>query len=131
MKTFTFLGFFLALLLAGPLARAQAPATPAPPAAPVALITDKTEVTPARPEALKLRLDLNPITNALTVRTDATGPTRIEVNGTDGRPVITRDVLLAGESAVVLSMANLPRGAYIVKCISGERRSMKRVILGQ
>ncbi|RFP64871.1 T9SS C-terminal target domain-containing protein [Hymenobacter lapidiphilus] len=131
MKTFTFLVCLLALLAVGSVARAQAPAATTVAAAPPALITNKMETPAAHNEALKLRLDLNPVTNALTVRTDATGPTRIEVNGIDGRPVITRDVLLAGESAVVLSVANLPRGAYIVKCVAGERRGMKRVILGQ
>ncbi|SDY28339.1 T9SS type A sorting domain-containing protein [Hymenobacter psychrophilus] len=128
MKTFTLL---VCLLAVGSVARAQAPTAKAVAAAPPALIT-ATMGTPATPpETLKLRLNHNPVTNALTVHTDATGPTRIEVNGADGRPVITRDVLLAGESAVVLSVANLPRGAYIVNCVAGERRGMKRVILGQ
>ncbi|MBT2556512.1 hypothetical protein J7E24_01810 [Hymenobacter sp. ISL-91] len=131
MKISTFLVCLLALLAVGTLAQAQAPAATTVAATPPSLITSTTEAPAAHNEALKLRLDLNPVTNALTVRTDATGPTRIEVNGTDGRPVITRDVLLAGESAVVLSVANLPRGAYIVKCIAGERRGMKRVMLGQ
>ncbi|SES72172.1 T9SS type A sorting domain-containing protein [Hymenobacter actinosclerus] len=130
MKTSTFLVCLLALLAVGTLARAQAPAAKAA-AAPPALITAKMETPAAHTEALKLRLDHNPVTNALTVRTDANGPTRIEVNGTDGRPVITRDVLLGGESSVVLNVANLPRGAYIVTCVAGERRGMKRVILGQ
>ena len=64
------------------------------------------------------------------MRTNSPNPTRIEINGPDGRPVITRD-LLSSHDAAVLDVRNLPPGAYIVQCTSGERRGMKRVMVGQ
>lgn len=81
-------------------------------------------------EALKVRAEANPLTKRLTVRTNATGPTRIELNGTDGRPIITRD-LISGEDAAVLDVSGLSAGTYIVQCTSGERRGLKRVVVGQ
>lgn len=162
MKTFTFLGCLLALLLTGQFAQAQtkvvakpaakpAAAKPAAPAvkpaavvpkpaaataAPVvavvapALITDKMMDPTPNTNALKVRAEANPLTKRLTVRTDATGPTRVELNGTDGRPVLTRD-LISGDAAAVLDVSNLPAGSYIVQCTSGERRGLKRVMVGQ
>ncbi|UOQ75473.1 hypothetical protein MUN84_12235 [Hymenobacter sp. 5516J-16] len=99
MKTFTFLGCLLAMLTL--LRPAQAQTTkPAPTAAvasaavaPPALITDKLADPTPNTDALKVRAEANPLTKRLTVRTNATGPTRVEVNGTDGRPVITRDLI--------------------------------------
>ncbi|OWP64312.1 hypothetical protein CDA63_04550 [Hymenobacter amundsenii] len=132
MKTSTFLGFLLALLIASPAAQAQTAAAAAPIAAqsaPVALITDKTTVAPASTAAIKVRLETNPVTRHLIVRTDASGPTRVELNGADGHPVLTRD-LLAGD-LVSLDVSRLPMGSYLVKCTSGERSGTKRVILGQ
>ena len=79
---------------------------------------------------LKVRAESNPVTRRLTVRTDAAGPTRVEVNDPQGRPVITRD-LLNGNHAAVLDVSKLPPGAYIVQCTSGERRGIKRVMVGQ
>jgi uncharacterized iron-regulated membrane protein len=161
MKTFTFLGCLLALLLTGQFAQAQTKGTakpaakpavakpttpaakpaaaapkPAATAAPVvavaapALITDKMMDPTPNTNALKVRAEANPLTKRLTVRTDATGPTRVELNGTDGRPVLTRD-LISGDAAAVLDVSNLPAGSYIVQCTSGERRGLKRVMVGQ
>lgn len=157
MKTFTLLGCLLALLLTGQFAQAQTkvavkpaakpavsaakPTAPAPkpaaaPAAPLvavaapALITDKMMDPTPNTNALKVRAETNPLTKRLTVRTDATGPTRVELNGTDGRPVLTRD-LISGDAAAVLDVSNLPAGSYIVQCTSGERRGLKRVMVGQ
>ncbi|WP_162303612.1 T9SS type A sorting domain-containing protein [Hymenobacter sediminis] len=130
MKTFTFLGFFLTLFaLGGQSAWAQGGAT-ASAATPPALITDKMADPTPNTDALKVRAEANPLTKRLTVRTNATGPTRVEVNGTDGRPVITRD-LISGDAAAVLDVSNLPAGSYIVQCTSGERRGIKRVVIGQ
>ncbi len=132
MKTSTFLVLLLVLLIVSPAARAQTVAAVAPvaaQAAPVALITDKTTVAPAATTAIKVRLETNPVTRQLIVRTDASGPTRVELNGTDGHPVLTRD-LIAGD-LVSLDVSRLPAGAYLVKCTSGERSGTKRVILGQ
>ncbi|QJX46869.1 T9SS type A sorting domain-containing protein [Hymenobacter taeanensis] len=99
-------------------------------ATPPALITDKMEATAPNTDALKVRADTNPLTKRLTVRTNASGPTRVELNGTDGRPVITRDIM-SGADAVVLDVSTLPAGSYIVQCTSGERRGLKRVAIGQ
>jgi hypothetical protein len=99
-------------------------------AAPPALITDKMETAAPNTDALKVRAETNPLTKRLTVRTNAAGPTRVELNGTDGRPVITRDIM-SGTDAVVLDVSSLPAGSYIVQCTSGERRGIKRVAVGQ
>lgn len=165
MKTSTFLGCLLALLLTGQLAQAQTKAVARPAAKPAAtvakpaaavakpaasaskpaaaaapatevasvapaLITDKMADPAPNTNSLKVRADTNPLTKRLTVRTDATGPTRVELNGTDGRPVMTRD-LISGDAAAVLDVSNLPAGSYIVQCTSGERRGLKRVMVGQ
>jgi hypothetical protein len=79
---------------------------------------------------LKVQANANPITGRLTVRTNSPNPTRVEINGPDGRPVITRDLLNSNDIAV-LDVSNLPPGAYIVQCTSGERRGIKRVMVGQ
>lgn len=115
---------------ATPAAPAAKPASPVVAAAPPALITDKMVDPTPNTGALKVRLDANPLTKRLTVRTDAAGPTRVEVNDPEGRPVITRDVMV-GSDAAVLDVSSLPAGSYIVQCTSGERRGMKRVLLGQ
>ncbi|TGD78590.1 T9SS type A sorting domain-containing protein [Hymenobacter wooponensis] len=111
-------------------ATAVASAEVATASAPPALITDKMETAAPNTDALKVRAETNPLTKRLTVRTNASGPTRVELNGTDGRPVITRDIM-SGSDAVVLDVSNLPAGTYIVHCSSGERRGIKRVSLGQ
>lgn len=133
MKTFTFWGCLLLLAFGQRTAQAQtntvASAAVAA-ATPPALITDKMADPTPNTEALKVRAEANPLTKRLTVRTNATGPTRIELNGTDGRPVITRD-LISGEDAAVLDVSGLSAGTYIVQCTSGERRGLKRVVVGQ
>ncbi|MCA8832902.1 T9SS type A sorting domain-containing protein [Hymenobacter pini] len=109
---------------------AQAQTATAEAVATSSLITDKMADPTPNKDALKVRVETNPLTKRLTVRTDANGPTRVEVNGTDGRPVLTRD-LISGDAAAVLDVSNLPAGTYIVQCTAGERRGMKRVMLGQ
>ncbi|MFD2785683.1 T9SS type A sorting domain-containing protein [Hymenobacter rubripertinctus] len=126
MKTFTFLTCLFLTLFFGATAQAQTEAK----SSPVALITDKMADPTPNTDALKVRIETNPVTKRLIVRTDASGPTRVEVNGTDGRPVLTRD-LISGDAAAVLDVSNLPAGTYLVKCTSGERRGVKRLLLGQ
>jgi hypothetical protein len=108
----------------------KAAATAATPAAPVALVTDKMVVPAVNTSLLKVQASANPVTGRLTVRTNSPNPTRVEINGPDGRPVITRDLISSSETAV-LDVRNLPPGAYIVQCTSGERRGIKRVMVGQ
>ncbi|UOQ54207.1 T9SS type A sorting domain-containing protein [Hymenobacter cellulosivorans] len=103
-----------------------AEAKPAPPE----LITSKMEVAPPSTDAIKVRVDTNPLTKRLIVRTNATGPTRVEVNDANGRPVLTRD-LMAGDEAITLDVSQLPAGSYIVQCTSGTRSGMRRVMVGQ
>ncbi|QIX61484.1 T9SS type A sorting domain-containing protein [Hymenobacter sp. BT18] len=108
-----------------------APATSSAAApAPAVLISDK--LAPAAPNSttLKVRLENNPITKRMQVRTNATGPTRVEVNDEAGRPVVTSD-LVSGDDVATIDVSNLPAGYYIVKCTSGERTGMKRVMLGK
>lgn len=118
--------------VAKPVATAPKPAaaTAAAPAAPVALVTDKMVVPAVNTSLLKVQASANPITGRLTVRTNSPNPTRVEINGPDGRPVITRDLISSSETAV-LDVSHLPPGAYIVQCTSGERRGIKRVMVGQ
>jgi hypothetical protein len=111
---------------AGVAAVKPAEAKPAPPE----LITSKMEVAAPTTDAIKVRVDTNPLTKRLIVRTNATGPTRVEVNDADGRPVITRD-LIAGDEATTLDVSQLPAGYYIVQCTSGSRSGMRRVMVGQ
>jgi glucose/arabinose dehydrogenase len=94
------------------------------PAEAPALITEKMEVAKPVSDALKINLDINPITKRVSVRTDSSGPTRIEVNDTDGRPVLTRD-LVVGNKTALLDVSRLPTGQYIVQCSSGTRKGTK------
>ncbi|TGE13061.1 T9SS type A sorting domain-containing protein [Hymenobacter elongatus] len=98
--------------------------------APPELITSKMETVAPSTDAIKVRVDTNPVTKRLVVRTNATGPTRVEVNDATGRPVITRD-LLAGDEPTTLDVSQLPAGYYIVQCTSGARTGMRRVMVGQ
>ncbi|TGE26569.1 T9SS type A sorting domain-containing protein [Hymenobacter metallicola] len=98
--------------------------------APPELITSKMETAAPSTDAIKVRVDTNPLTKRLIVRTNATGPTRVEVNDANGRPVITRD-LIAGDEATTLDVSQLPAGYYIVQCTSGTRSGMRRVMVGQ
>ena len=112
-----------------PAAKAPAPAaeTDIPAQVPLAL----APVTPAAdPNALKIKTDLNPISHKLTVRCDAVGPTRVEINDKEGRPVLTRTTM-AGTTPVVLNVAALPAGPYVVRCTAGEKTGMRRVMLGE
>ena len=92
------------------------------------LITDKMETAKPSSDALKITLDTNPITKRLSVRTDSSGPTRVEINDADGRPVLTRD-LITGSKTAVLDVSRLPTGQYIVQCSSGTRKGAKRLML--
>jgi hypothetical protein len=149
MKKFTvLLGLGMAFLLAQPtLAQtkpAAKPSTPAPvasaavdkpaeaaePTGTPSLITDKTEAPTATSGALKVSLDNNPLTKSLIVRTDAAGPTRVEINDGEGRPVLTRNMMV-GNKPTSLDVSRLPAGYYIVQCTAGERKGMRRVMLGQ
>ena len=124
-----------ALLLAPFVGHAQT--TPAPTAAPTATDAATTPVpialapvTPAAdPNALKIKADLNPISHKLTVRCDAVGPTRIEINDKDGHPVLTKNTM-AGTTPVMLDVTQLPAGPYVVRCTAGEKTGMRRVMLG-
>ncbi|PJJ48408.1 T9SS type A sorting domain-containing protein [Hymenobacter chitinivorans] len=98
--------------------------------APPDLITSKMEVAAPSTDAIKVRVDTNPLTKRLIVHTNASGPTRVEVNDASGRPVITRD-LLVGDEAITLDVSRLPAGSYIVQCTSGARSGMRRVMVGQ
>ena len=95
--------------------------------APIAL----APVTPAAdPNALKIKADLNPVTHKLTVRCDAPGPTRIEINDKEGRPVLTKNTVV-GTTPVVLDVTSLPAGPYVVRCTAGVKTGMRRVLLGE
>jgi len=115
---------------AAPVAKAATPAATASNAdvavaAPLAL----APVTPAPdPNALKIKAEQNPIAHTLTVRCDAPGPTRFEINDQDGRPVLTKNVMV-GTTPVVLSVASLPTGPYVVRCTAGDKKGMRLVQL--
>jgi len=107
---------------AAPIAAASAPTTAAAPV-PLAL----APVTPAPdPNALKIKADLNPITHTLTVRCDAPGPTRVEINDKEGRPVLTKTVMV-GTTPVAMKVASLPAGPYVVRCTAGDKKGNKLV----
>jgi hypothetical protein len=118
---------------AKPAAPATAPVATEPAAdgaateqAPIAL----APVTPAAdPNALKIKADLNPISHKLTVRCDAPGPTRIEINDKEGRPVLTKNTVV-GTTPVVLDVTSLPAGPYVVRCTAGVKTGMRRVMVG-
>jgi len=101
----------------------NAEAAPAP--KPLAL----APTTPAAdPNALKIKAELNPIARTLTVRCDAPGPTRFEINDKEGHPVLTKTTM-AGTTPVVLAVSSLPPGPYVVRCTAGEKKGMKLVQL--
>lgn len=107
---------------AAPAAPAQTAPTAAAPA-PLAL----APVTPAPdPNALKIKVDQNPIAHTLTVRCDAPGPTRFEINDQEGRPVITKTAMV-GTTPTVMKVGALPAGPYVVRCTAGEKRGTKLV----
>lgn len=114
-------------------APASAPVTAEPAAdgtAPAQVPLALAPVTPAAdPNALKIKTDLNPISHKLTVRCDAPGPTRIEINDKEGRPVLTRNTVV-GTTPVVLDVTSLPAGPYVVRCTAGVKTGMRRVMVG-
>ncbi len=106
-------------------AASPAPAAPGDQTAPLAL----APVTPAPdPNALKIRVDQNPIAHTITVRCDAPGPTRFEINDKDGRPVITKTAMV-GTTPVVVKVDALPAGPYVVRGTAGEKRGTKLVMI--
>ncbi|GAA4351678.1 hypothetical protein GCM10023185_10540 [Hymenobacter saemangeumensis] len=112
---------------------APAPATPAasPAATEAPALIAPAPMTPAAdPKALKVKAEVNPATNKLTVRTDAAGPTRVEVNDVGGRPVLTY-TMMVGTTPAVLNVGQLPAGSYVVRCTAGERTGIRRVTIGQ
>ncbi|WP_375419424.1 hypothetical protein [uncultured Hymenobacter sp.] len=128
---------------AKPAAAVARPAAPAVAAAPTAVarpdsvtgtapagVSLSPATPPASPTALKVKAELNPITNKLSVRTDAAGPMRVEVNDGGGRPVLTRNVLV-GNKPIELSVGQLAAGTYVVRCTAGEKTGMRLVRLGQ
>ena len=98
--------------------------------APVDLITSRMEQAPPVTDAIRVRADANPLTKRLTVRTDVSGPTRLEINDSQGNPVMTHDLIMGSEAAV-LDVSRLSPGYYIVKCTTGTRTGMRRVQMGQ
>ncbi len=103
-------------------APAAAPGDPNAPA-PLAL----APVTPAPdPNALKIRVDQNPIAHTITVRCDAPGPTRFEINDQEGRPVITKTAMV-GTTPLVVKVDALPAGPYVVRGTAGEKRGTKLI----
>ena len=127
MKSFLTLATGLLLTPLGLLAQATpaASATTAAPGVPVPLAL--APVTPAPdPNALKIKTDLNPITHTLTVRCDAPGPTRVEINDKEGRPVLTKTVMV-GTTPVAMKVASLPPGPYVVRCTAGDKKGNKLV----
>jgi hypothetical protein len=104
---------------AAPAQSAPAQTTPTP----LAL----SPVTPAPdPNALKIKVDQNPIAHTLTVRCDAPGPTRFEINDQEGRPVITKTAMV-GTTPTVMKVGTLPAGPYVVRCTAGEKRGTRLV----
>ena len=77
-----------------------------------------------------MKAETNPVTKRLTVRTNTPGPVRVEINDNQGRPVLTKDMIV-GDQDAVLDVSRLPAGYYIVNCTTGERRGMRRVMIGQ
>ena len=115
---------------------ASAAASPASAAAPApAAAGDQTTpaplalapVTPAPdPNALKIRVDQNPIAHTLTMRCDAPGPTRFEINDKEGHPVLTKTAMV-GTTPLVMKVGALPAGPYVVRATAGEKRGTKLV----
>ena len=138
MKSLVLLATGLLLAPLGLLAQTK-PAKPAPaaasPAPAPAAAGDQTTpaplalapVTPAPdPNALKIRVDQNPIAHTLTMRCDAPGPTRFEINDKEGHPVLTKTAMV-GTTPLVMKVGALPAGPYVVRATAGEKRGTKLV----
>ena len=122
---------------AKPAAKPAAAKAPTPPGAasaaeadaPPAPIALAPVTPPADPNALKIKAEQNPIAHTLTVRCNAPGPTRFEINDKEGHPVLTKNVMV-GTTPVLLNVASLPAGPYVVRCTAGEKKGMRLVQLG-
>ena len=106
---------------------------PPPPAAPTTttattLIAPAPETPAANPTAIKVKAES--VAGRLTVKTDNPGPTRVELTDVGGRPVLTY-TMMNGQTPAVLNVAQLPAGAYIVRCTAYEKTGMRRVMIGQ
>jgi hypothetical protein len=122
MKAFIYSAFFLALPLAG---HAQTPA-PAKPA----LITADTVQKKVDGPSITFSVEANPVNRTIRVRTNAKGPMQLEINDSDGRPVLTK-ALSANGSALSVPIGNLPGGSYVVRCVVADKTFMRRVTLNQ
>ena len=136
MKSLFILATGLLLAPLGLLAQTK-PAKPAPAAASPAPAAAGDQTTPAPlalapvtpapdPNALKIRVDQNPIAHTLTMRCDAPGPTRFEINDKEGHPVLTKTAMV-GTSPLVMKVGALPAGPYVVRATAGEKRGTKLV----
>lgn len=102
----------------------------APTDKPTALITAGPEVAKPEAPAITFNVEANPVNNTLRVRTNAKGPMQLEVNDSDGRPVLTK-ALSANGTAMSVPLGNLPSGSYVVRCSVADKTFMRRVTLGQ
>ena len=64
------------------------------------------------------------------MRTNTSSPVRVEINDDQGHPIMTRDMIV-GDQAAVLDVSRLPVGYYLISCTAGDRRGTRRVLLGQ
>lgn len=106
---------------AAPVATTTADPATAPVPIPLAPVTP-----PSDPNALKIKTEVNPISHLLTVRCDAPGPTRIEINDQEGRPILTKNTLV-GTTPVTLNVKLLPAGPYVVRCTAGDKKGTRLV----
>ncbi|GAB3827124.1 T9SS type A sorting domain-containing protein [Hymenobacter jeollabukensis] len=123
MKAFLYSAFFLALPTLG---LAQTATTDKP----TALITAGSEQTKVDGPNITFNVEANPVNNTLRVRTNAKGPMQLEVNDSDGRPVLTKALSATG-AAMSVPLGNLPNGSYVVRCSVADKTFMRRVTLGQ
>ena len=114
-----------AVLPGSTIAPAPVAAAPSPAAG---LIARAPETPAANPNAIKVKAEA--AAGRLTVKTDNPGPTRVELTDVGGRPVLTY-TMLNGQLPAVLNVAQLPAGAYLVRCTAYEKTGMRRVTIGQ
>lgn len=124
MKAFLYSTLLLALPLVG---RAQT-SDSAP--KPIALVTASSEQPKADPSAVTFSVEANSVSRVMRVRTNAKGPMQLEVNDSDGRPVLTKS-LSANGSALSVPIGNLPDGSYIVRCAVGDKTFTRSLKIGQ
>ncbi|WP_310396694.1 T9SS type A sorting domain-containing protein [Hymenobacter sp.] len=119
-----------AILPTGVVNPAAAATTPAP-GAPATALVKRAPMTPAaNPNAIKVKAEANPATGRLTVKTDNSGPTRVELTDAGGRPVLTY-TMMNGQNPAVLNVSRLPAGSYIVRCTAYEKTGMRQVMIGR